>query len=204
MTDSDMRRFRKFILLILLGIGATSAQENIADTSSYIDNQGRTILIIRQIKNSSTSEKISTAQSGRGNGLLEKSIEMNSDRAEVDSVQIYQYLIQKYKREGRAKNSGGSVFLVVGGGLGALLAGAGFSDGKTEMGVIGCVIGAIGISVGTPLLIIGNSRNNKAKRYQEKQDLYKMTHPESQLTLRATPFVDPVHEGGGFKIALAF
>jgi|GEM_PF-6773422 len=56
---------------------------------------------------------------------LEKSMEINTDRAEVGCVQIYQYLIQKYKRKRRAKNSDGTVFLVVGVGLGTFLAGAG-------------------------------------------------------------------------------
>lgn len=235
MANSDMGWFRKFLMLILCGIGAICAQENRADTSSYVDEQGRTVLIIRQIKDADASdyeedplvpdknfpEQFTTESVSKKKEHHRESAMMDANAVDVDSVPVYQYFIQKYKQEGNSKRKAGIIILIFGGGVGGVIAAIGFDiasrgDGSgieyggikkntgKGLGFAGCVIGATAISISIPFFVIGKSKSNKAKRYQEKLNLYKMTHLDSQLTLRAAPFVDPLHKAGGFQIALDF
>jgi len=131
MANSDMGWFQKFLMLILCGIGAICAQENRADTSSYVDEQGRTVLIIRQIKDADASdenfpEQFTTESVSKKKKHHRESAMMDANAVDVDSVPVYQYLIQKYKQEGNSKRKAGIIILIFGGGVGGVIAAIGF------------------------------------------------------------------------------
>jgi len=110
----------------------------------------------------------------------------------------------------RGKNIAGNWFLFPGLGLaafGCLL----FPDDDDDvdksqigLGVTMIGVGLASAATGITFKIIGRFQRRKANKYQEKLDLYKISHPRSKVTLSATPLVDPVKGCGGVLLALNF
>jgi hypothetical protein len=189
----------RIVFAVLCFVGGALADVT-ADTSTFIDNEGRTVILIRQTPQPISQSVVGTSRSSSQKGTL---VETAPNTAEVDSVQIYQYQIDKYRKPGRSKQAVGSVFVAFGASF-ALVGIAALSGDETGIGVACVAIGSIGLITGLPVILTGNAQIRKANMYEEKQDLYKISHPRSQVSLRATPILDPVKGRGGVLLALNF
>ncbi|MFA6342942.1 MAG: hypothetical protein WCX75_08795, partial [Fibrobacteraceae bacterium] len=165
-----------FAILCLVG-GALA--EATADTSTFIDNQGRMVTIIRQTPQPIPQSVKSISTSSSQNVTL---METAPNTAEVDSVRIYQYQIDKYMAKRRGKNIAGNWFLFPGLGVAA------FSclvfDDDVALGVTMIGVGLASAATGITFKIIGRFQRRRANMYQEKQDLYKISHARSQVSLQ--------------------
>ncbi len=191
----------RIVFAVLCFVGGALADVT-ADTSTFIDNEGRTVILIRQTPQPIPQSVAGTSRSSSQKVTL---VETAPNTAEVDSVQIYQYQIDKYRKSGRSKQAVGSVFVAFGASFAlvgiAVLSG---DETNTNSGIACIAIGSISLITSIPVILIGNAQTRRANMYQEKQDLYKISHPRSQVSLRATPILDPVKGRGGVLLALNF
>jgi len=186
------------IVFAVLGFMGAASAEAIADTSAFIDNQGRKVTIIRE----SVAEQPQSVKHTSMSSTHQLTYAESPITAEVDSVQIYQYQIDKYRKSGRSKQAVGSVFAVLGGLFVAV--GVSVISDETSSGIVCTAIGSISLITSLPVILIGNAQARRANKYQEKLDLYKISHFRSQVSLQATPLVDPINGRGGVLLALNF
>jgi len=90
----------RIVFAVLGFVGATSAQI-VADTSTFIDNQGRTVMIIRE----SVAEQPQSAKHTSMSSTHQLTYAESPITAEVDSVQIYQYKRDQYRNLGKDKQA---------------------------------------------------------------------------------------------------
>lgn len=220
-----MKQFYTVFAIFLFVTGAAFAQGTAADTTFYTDEQGRTVMLIKQKQGTPAPQ-----QSVRPAGAQT----FQDASLTRDSTIIYQERIDKYSKSAQSFRTKGNVFLWSGLGvavigIGLMIANISSSDFDSSddckeyddgsyycsnvndvspgfvVGYVMTIGGAAMTTTGIILKIVGGSKNKKAVRNQGYLDSYMARHTgNATYSLRLIPSLDVEHKAAGASLAFGF
>lgn len=223
-----MKQIYTLFAVFLFITGAAFAQGTAADTTFYTDEQGRTVILIKQKQGTPAA----TAQ--QQNDVQAARFQTVQDASQTgDSVLIYQNLIDTYSKSAHSFRTKGNVLLWSGigvavVGIGLMIAGSAssnfdssddcdeYDDGSYYCSnndvspefVVGYAMvlgGAAMTTTGIIFKIVGGSKNKKAARNQRYLDSYMARNPgKATYSLRLIPSLDVEHKAAGASLAFGF
>src|SRR5574344_1329007 len=199
-----------FLILVLGAFTFIFAQAK-ADTVFYTDQSGRIYMSIQQAPGE--------ARPVADNAAQQYPITV-APSVYMDSVQIYQNLIdqqsakgQSFRHTGTALFWSGSGFLVIANSDACNDDDDYYDDDDDDescsaqwAGIIGAELGTAGLITGIIFKNIGNKKLSNAERYRYKLKVYQWRKEQqgNQFSLRLSPTVNPVQGSAGAKLSLSF